>query len=412
MSTRVKIYVRPAGDDLTGDGTSANPFKSVPRALRAVPVIDPGDTRFVIDNTGCVETAPIVFPPFVSGQMPVYMTGADFASYYLEGYVTVQAVPTQLDVLNEPTTTFTFDPISRLAAVQDASKAWSADQFKGKWLVGSGLYELALIAGNTPNTLDTTCWYTSFTAPVSIVDLSAQLNGGVTLTGVNAPISLNGQRIVRPGPYQNTLVVQGVWEIFALLCDLKNPFVTNSSALFDGCSIRGSGPTNVTDVVIDNGAVAGHLADCAPDLTNSAIQGILENCLMPFTSGLTYGAPSSGYFAACECRRTPFVVNAGTVYVIWLKVDDVPGDAIIADGPGAADLYSVGTGPMVGGVGLHATNGAQIHVYDNVSPTGAGGDLKVGQNAVRTWTSFRTGAPVKNEIDQTPGTGDGSRVWQ
>jgi hypothetical protein len=412
MSTRVKIYVRPTGDDLIGDGTSAKPFKSVARALRAVPVIDPGDTRFVIDNTGCIETEPIVFPPFVSGQMPVYQSGTDFASYYLEGYVTVQAVPTQLDVLNASTTTFTFDPISRLAAVQDTSKAWTADQFKGKWLVGSGLYELAVIAGNTPSTLDTTGWFTPFTAPVSIVDLSAQLNGGANLTGVNAPISLNGQRIVAPEPYPNGLVVMRAWEFSGLLCDLKGPYVWNSSAWFDGCSIRGSGLFEVTDVVIDNAAVLGYLADCAPDVTNSVVQGILENCLMPFTSGLTYGVPSSGGFAYCECRRRPFVISAGTVYVLWLKVDDVPGDAIIADGPGVADLYSVGTGPTVPGVGLHASNGAQIHVHDNVNPTGTAGDLKVGQNPVRTWTGFRTSPPVNNEIDQTPGTGDGSRVWQ
>ena len=62
MSTRVKIYVRPTGNDFTGDGTSAKPFNSVQRALRAVPVIDPGDIRFVIDNTGCVETHPISVP--------------------------------------------------------------------------------------------------------------------------------------------------------------------------------------------------------------------------------------------------------------------------------------------------------------------------------------------------------------
>lgn len=411
MSTRLTIYVRPTGDDLTGDGTSTNPFKSVARALRAVPVIDPGDTRFVIDNTGCVETEPIVFPPFVSGQMPVFASGADFASYYFEGYVTVQAVPTQLDVLNDPTTTFTFDPISTLHTVQDSSKAWTVDQFKGKWLVGSGTYELAVIAGNTPDTLNTTssnAFTGRFTAPMSIVDLSADLNGGVTLSGVNAPISLNGQRIV-----QNGLAVMGAWEFFALLCDLKSPFVTNSSAYFDGCSIRGNGLFRTTDIVIENAVVFGYLADCAPDMTRSVVQGILENCAMPFASGLDYGSPSSGGFAYCECRRRPFVVSAGTVYVLWLKVDDVPGDAIIANGPCVADLFSVGTGSTVGGIGLHASNGAQIHVHDNVNPTGAGGDLKVGQNPVRAWASFRGGpGPVNNEIDQTPGTGDGSRVWQ
>lgn len=413
MSTRVKIYVRPTGDDRTGDGTSVKPFKSVQRAVRAVPVIDPGDMRFVIDNTGCVETDPIVFPPFVSGRLMVYEGAADFAPYYAEGYVTLQAVPTQLDVLNGPTTTFSFDPVSRLAKVQDTSKAWVTDQFKGKWLVGSGAYELAVIGGNTPDTLDTSLWFGAFTVPVSIVDLAADLNGGVNLVGVSAPISFNGQRMIQPGPYWSGLNIEGIQEVWALLCDLKNPRVRAGAATLDGCYIHGEGGGNITDIVITNsGYLAGYISDCSPDAPAATIQGIIENCAMPFVSGLTFGVSSSGGFAACECRRTPFVVGAGTTYVGWLKVDNVPGDAIIANGPGAVDLFSVSTGPTVGGIGLHALNGAQVHVYDNVNPTGAGGDLKVGENPVRTWAGFRAGPPVRNEIDQTPGSGDGSRVWE
>ena len=155
MSMRVKIYVRSTGDDFTGDGTPTKPFRTVQRALRGVPVIDPGDMRFVIDNTGCVETDPIVFPAFVSGQIALFDVGPDFAPYMVEGYVTLQALPTQLDALDGPTTTFTYDSLSGLAKVQDTSKAWAVDQFKGKWLVGSGVFDLAAIAGNTANTLDT-----------------------------------------------------------------------------------------------------------------------------------------------------------------------------------------------------------------------------------------------------------------
>jgi hypothetical protein len=117
-------------------------------------------------------------------------------------------------------------------------------------------------------------------------------------------------------------------------------------------------------------------------------------------------------FANYEVRGRPLVLSAGAALVLAIKADNMPGDAIVANGPGALELYAVGTGPAVGGIGLHASNGAQVHVHDNVNPTGAGGDLKVGQNPVRTWTDFRTNPPVKNEIDQIPGTGDGSRVWE
>ena len=127
---------------------------------------------------------------------------------------------------------------------------------------------------------------------------------------------------------------------------------------------------------------------------------------------MPFGFSPSGQFANCECRKTPFVFGAGAISVLNLKVNNVLADAVIANGPGALDLYEVGTGPTVGGIGLHASNGAQVHVNNNVKPTGASGDLKVGQDPVRTWANFRSNPPINNEIDQTPGTGDGSRVWQ
>lgn len=409
------MYVRPSGNDTTGDGTLSRPFRTLKRALRAVPVIDPGDIRFVVDNTGCVETDPIVFPPFASGQIADYGPGTDFAPYWPEGYVTLQAIPTALDVLNGPTTAFTYDSLSGLATVQDTSKTWAKDQFKGKWLVGSGWSDLAAIAGNAKDTLDTTALGPSapwppFTPPLRIVDAGAELNGSVILAGVRAPISFNGQRITQPGePYAVTLYVNNCLEFDAALCELRDPWVENDFA-FIRAYIHGEGGGNITDTVFNNGwgVFQGYVADCTPDTSTgfTIIQGIVENCPMPF------GFSPSGQFANCECRKTAFALGAGAISVLHLKVDDVPGDAISANGPGALDLYAVGTGPTVGGFGLHASNGAQVHVNANVNPTGVGGDFIVGQNPKRTWTNFRTAAPFRNEIDQTPGTGDGSRVWE
>jgi hypothetical protein len=252
---------------------------------------------------------------------------------------------------------------------------------------------------------------------VSIVDLTAELNGGVLLSGVGAPISFNGQKVIQPGAYKNGLFVNGGQEFWASLCDLKNPWVTSAYAFFEGCYIHGEGG-NITDTLFHNREVVvrGYLVDCSPDIWAgyASVGGIVENCATPFSFPGAFG-----FFVSCECRRAPLalfenssIFGAGAVSVFYLKVDNVPGDAIIANGPGVLDLYAVGTGPQVGGIGLHASNGAQVHVHDNVNPTGAGGDLKVGQNQVRTWTDFRTGPPVNNEIDQTPGTGDGSRVWE
>jgi hypothetical protein len=416
MSMRVKIYVRPTGNDSTGDGTLTSPYRTLQRALRAVPVIDPGDMRFVIDNTGCVEANPVAFPPFISGQVQAWDLGTDFAPYFAEGYVTLQAIPKQLDTLNDPTTSSALDPVSGLAMVQDTAKAWAVDQFKGKWLVGSGVMELAAIAGNTSNTLDTAYpFYSPFTTPVRIVDYAAELSGGVIVSGVSAPIVFNGQRVVQPGAYANGLRVTGCQEFIAALCELKDPWVTGCGDALLFTYIHGEGATNFTDVVFDNvfGNLWGYIADCSPGMgLFTGIQGIIENCAMPF--GLT------GQFGFCECRKTPFIfgmdaagaILGGNIEVYHLKVNNVPGDAVIASGPGALLLYSVGAGPKVGGVGLHASNGAQVHVFNNVNPTGAGGDLKVGQNPMRTWSDFRNNAPKKNEIDQTPGTGDGSRVWE
>lgn len=416
MSMRFTVYVRPTGNDSTGDGTLAAPFRTLQRALRSVPVIDPGDMRFVIDNTGCVETDPVVFPPFISGQIKPWDLGTDFPPYFAEGYVTLQAIPAQLDKLNDPTTSSTLDPVSGLAKVQDTSKAWAVDQFKGKWLAGSGMMELAPIAGNTSNTLDTAFPFLfPFTTPVRIVDYAADLSGGVIVSGVGAPIVFNGQRISKSVAWENGLHVTGCQEFVAALCDLKDPWVTGCGDALLFAYIHGEGGGNIADTVFanDSGALWGYITDCSPATgADTFIQGIIENCPMPFGP--------SGQFAYCECRKTPFsfgmdpvgALIGGHIEVFHLKVENVPGDAIVANGPCALLLYAVGTGPKVPGYGLHASNGAQVRVYSNVNPTGAGGDLKVGQNPMRPWLNFRTTPPQMNEIDQTPGTGDGSRVWE
>lgn len=416
MSIRVKIYVRPFGNDNTGDGTQIRPFRTVLRALRAVPIIDTGDMRFIIDNTGCVDTDQIIFPPFISGQELAtdWGGGTDFASFYSEGYVTVQAEPIMLDLLNDGTTTFTPDDYSGLGKVQDTSKAWDVDQFKGKWLVGSGVLEQAPIIGNTADTLDTALALTDHapTAPIRIFDLSAEMNGNVIVSGVRAPIVFNGQKINQPGNYTRGLNVKGCVRFHAWLCDLKNPDVRSCDEASIFAYIHGEGGGNTTDIVF-NGTISlgGYIVDCSPDMTEGFITisgAVIENCPML----QSFGPSASGQVANCEWRKKAFAFGGGAISVMNLLVDNVAGDAVVANGPGALDLSSVGTGPNVGGIGLHALNGAQVRVHGDVNPTGAAGDLKVGQNPVRTWPDFRNIAPVGNEIDQTPGTGDGSRVWE
>jgi hypothetical protein len=367
--------------------------------------------RFVIDNTGSVESAPIVFPPFASGQPADWEAGVDFVPYSPEGYVTLQALPTEIDTLNGSTTTITYDSLSRLAKVRDSSKAWAVDQFRGKWLVGSGYFDLAAIAGNTTDTLDTTAsdHFPPFTGPLRIVDAGADLQGSVILSGIRAPISFNGQRITQPGLNGITLLVDQCQEFDTALCDLMFPSIATDFS-YVRAYIHGNG--GFADVYFSSNwgvLFQSYIADCWPytSIGFTEVAGILENCHMPF------GGSLSGEFALCECRKTPFVLGAGDVSALWLKVDDVPGDAVIANAPCALDLYAVGTGPTVPGFGLRASNGAQVHVHDNVNPTGGSGDLIVGQKPKRTWLDFRTN-PVntKNEIDQTSGTGDGSRVWE
>lgn len=407
MPIRVKIYVRSTGNDETGDGTSGAPFLTVSRALRVPPVFDEsGDLRYVIDNTGCTEASPVKFPAFQSGQgLEFPATGIDFAPYYIEGYVTIQSVPTSLDTLNAATTSYAYDSLSTLAKVTDTSKSWTVDQYKGKFLVGSGSGEIAAIAGNTADTLDTAAYF-AFTAPLSIVEPSGAMNGGVILSGVGANIVLNGQHMVMSGSDDRSLTMLGCDGVYAVMADVQNPDSRQNQNISISGYVHGNGGS-ITGLVCDaqSYTLAGYVKDCVPDTTGlnfNAFGIIVENTAL-LDTGL-FGVTAWCQISIAEWRGKPFRYRGGNGMTVQnLKVSNVTGDGIIADGPGALELAAnVGVDTAsVSGIGLVATNAAQVKISNpsSVQPVGGSGALKVGSNAtLMTWGPF-TG----NEYDPTHG---------
>jgi hypothetical protein len=60
------IYVRPPGDDSTGNGSEQFPFRTLQNAARYVPAKIPAGHRYIIDVTGITETLPTDYtlPPW------------------------------------------------------------------------------------------------------------------------------------------------------------------------------------------------------------------------------------------------------------------------------------------------------------------------------------------------------------
>ena len=434
--TITTIYVRPTGSDATGDGTLANPYRTVAYASQQL-------TRYadqlyqIIDCTGIgteTLTSTLHIPPVVSSSHVIADPSPVYGGFGVVAAVTIRAVPATV-VTIVPGFTVNPSTTTGLAEIVVLGAGWTVNEHKGRKLYWGGAV-LSTIYANTADTLYvcTDANFISNADPVYIVEETAELRltgasstaATLQIMGTQASVALLGLKVTRatPASYSNqSLEVAQIEDFLAYGCTFEgvsfygaiatNPLLSGcwlkAPSTFEAFNLFGSGfsavdtfwdaitcdwntqgsfPVYVLTSVYDGCNAVGHATTSLPAINYQFIQTLIRN-------GTEEGVR---YRCGLPCLLSS------------VRIENCVGDGINAASPGRLDLAGV-TGSGNGGYGLQATRGANVDVDAGVTVTGTSGDLKVGGLAVRTWADFRTNPPLQRQADFfNAATSDGSVV--
>jgi hypothetical protein len=424
LGTRITIYARLTGDDTTGKGTLALPYRTLPRAMQDVPHVIPLNLWYLIDISGLgLETLPTDYamPPISTGVGADFdfsgVGPAEFSPFFTP--LTIYAMPKLLaaippaeavinpgDILSDvgdPNTglrTITLTPAAVLA-----HPSWAVPNIlKGSFAIGSlNANDQATVLENTATTI-TYATNVALTAPIRIMESSTTLTGSVSPTGFfrgvftasgTTGLSMLGVSVVPPSASGFVgLLSDGCVSISLRLgkfvdVDIENIINRARSCYFATDSIgmfiaRGSWAAQ--SCLVEGIISANELGDYIWRTTK--LDGV-ENLGEVFDTNVgvfPYGVPG---FVAQRCLITNGgVIFHGTHGILQnVTINDSIGDAIATNG-GFLDLQSV-QGAGGPGLGVAASKGALVQADANTTVAGATGALQSGGLAIQpTWATL------------------------
>jgi hypothetical protein len=406
--TERTIYVRPAGSDLTGDGSLGNPYATIERALQDVPMVIKSNMAYCIDLTG-MGTIPISATPYLIGYLGDSLTKYDYVNNWrsYHGALTFQAEPTVLDTIQAGDVTGVItDPDSTLKTLQ-TTKAWVPSAYKGAIALGpSGSFECYAIADNTATDLKLCSRYTP-SYPLQIVVPSAELQAdasayyamslwnnkcsiafcGIKLTGF---ASSWGVGLLAYGGNESII---GWGSQFSSMQLSGYPTSPNGTSRMIGCSFLGDGVQKCgwksmwDDFyscyfdTVERTEVGYH------EMSHHEIQQacVMDGC-EPFGIGWGYSDLFLGGATIYKCEILNAVGYGAAFYSSTepsilkdVLIANAASDAVYARGPVYLDLADVGGGGN-GRYGVKLTNGATAYHRWGTDVTGVAGDYQVGSN--------------------------------
>ena len=436
----VTIYARLDGSDTKGTGSLKQPYRTFQRAIRDVPPAIPPGFKYVVDITGIGnELVPDNYqlPEILS---PLLVATADDPTTFpfrFTAPLTIQATPQpatnipigDTSVAAADIVSVTADPGSGLAilTVSTARPSWAVSGVKGKQLIGnaSGQASCAvydsnatqLFLCNQPVNVPAIGSYT-------IVEPSATLlannpgieDAAVTCIGPNS-IAFLGIHFVCLAPGNSGLMLGGMPTAVVELCVVEGivinacleQVILNANVLSNGfMDLESSSITSFTSLWLD---AAGY------DFTGGESLGLFFRRTVfdgnPQALGPASPAPAtsigglgSSTWTFAHCILTNTADNALHAFATtqWqldtVVIENSAGDAILCEG--SQMILNAVTGGGNTGFGVHVNDGGIVRVVDDGTlVTGTSGDMNVGTLVARTWTDFRTTAPIENEYDLT-----------
>jgi hypothetical protein len=457
----ITIYARTTGDNTTGNGTLAAPYRTFQRAVQDVPSNIPAGVNYVVDITGITETLPAQYIlPAWKGPIVEGITTDRF--YPQSALVAIQATPQRVAsmpaadsiVAASDIASVTQDPITQLITVNlnVARATWGGNGLKGKFGIGStGGQENAVIY-ESDTTFCRIATTVALSTPWEIMEPGATLTGSSTATdrgALNAfncdSIALNGIKVTTTSASPAAgAFIQGYGEIVTQLCELQSanliasgPFINRivrcwmygDAGIWGRFVVMQGLCENLTSNLIQGPAVpqfrravyqnsvtldiADRLVQLGGPLATTVSLFRMDNCLV---RGVT-GATGDGI----RYHGSKALLNRVDVY-------NCARDGIRCElGTGILELTNCGSasaGALNVGFGLNTQDGMLVKAdaATNTTNPGAGrglrgtaGETKTGNIATQTWANFVAGG--KNTYDITAvgaggATGTGSRLTE
>jgi hypothetical protein len=288
--TTQRIYARATGNDTTGTGTLANPYRTFQRAIRDVPLQIPPGTRIVVDITGIgLEVLPPNYAlPAIQGPF-----GLDVSFAFPDADFPWSTV-TALEIIATPKLAssvapadqvitagnligpgITFDPDTNLIEIH-TNKSYAADALKGLFLQGAtgtngviwhntaGPNSIIYVSSSLTPDEPLTPFFALPVAPLSITEPSAELQtqkgpfdaikGGFYIAG-SGSMGIRGVKIKLAPAFTNPtgfdVEVFGSRTIFFENCDIDTIGIFHSGGeiIFISSIVHG------TDTAFGGGAL-------------------------------------------------------------------------------------------------------------------------------------------------------------
>lgn len=438
-----RIFVRPDGNDVTGDGKSEiTAFQTAQHAFTTLPhVIQPGQA-IIVDVTGIgVESFPAGYQmPEVHGAALLQASSAtDYLPFIFLASLNVWATPQPASNIPLAETTvpagsvITADPVTGLAIITaplGTRPSWASDVLKGKMIISDSnapssgaIYasnadqlfvaqDAGAIAGNLtivePSATFQTPTGTSGDGPgFESADITSLSFGGIAFTCSDGSVALGVENT--PQPILELCDIAGLQNESCPEQVLLRSTVVRNSLDIESCQF-----TLSRSLALDVSSAVLNVDNCA--FFRSVFDG------NQFSIGPTQFVTSTGAFGGAYEFQQVLIRNsvapAGAVFAQGfgsyafenVLIQGASADAIHGEGLVSLVLTNVngGTGnpgdPANGGYGLSLMDGATARITDDAtlvtgSAEGPNSDLKVGVLPVRPWSDFRTNAPIKNQFD-------------
>jgi len=427
---RQVIFVRPTGNDTTGDGTLLNPYLTPNRGLLDIPNIILDPDRYVIEMTGYGTYGnDIALPPTIGGRVlvssspsaqPSYPFPApDFAGFLGELPITFQALPTTT-VLADVVSSTLIGPAAIGGAVDNAmTNIRVPGTLIGQFLIGTaGSGPVGAIYDNLPQDI----FYGGFAEPTpTLCNPSATITGTITIEGVQCAVQFNGVNIA-------ALEATACAAPSFCMCDLTSLRLYNTSGITYGLMVFIGDSANTSGILRVAGLNTLAYFICSASASDSEIvtEAGSEGSLLLLDSAINgrigqeengTGETFTGH-ASLQLQNLAFFIGVAGFGGVTLLSDDnlldnvyiaggVAGEAAVAVYGGRQKLKNVNGGALIFGVlstdyGVLVPNTGASAIITAIGCsllTGTVADLQIGSLGPRTWADFLANPPVKIQAD-------------
>lgn len=406
------IVARTTGDDVTGEGTLANPFRTFARAIQAVPTIIPDGERWFVDITGLgVELLPPEFqvPAFFSNgpAFAIDLTPV-FDAFFFQSKVNIFALPSVVATITPAqVVSQVADPTTGLRTVT-VTLIFAVNQHQGRFLYEPGTGIMAPISENGVSTLTlaTTSAFPLLTS-LQIIEPSVELRGtdigtfspGLNMEGIVASINWNGIKFRHADP--NTFVASVAMSFCDVVnfigCDMDglSAFSGLQSEFMASCTVRNRffELRGNASGIVNTAFINTPFTQIGPDGDRGVLQTFALRLLGTSGFGHTFANRSetfswlvfSGHWKNSVGKAIQYLGGAHCT-IDGALIEGSTSDALFAAGPGLIRYVNI-AGAGNTGFGANVRNGCQLQGVTTNTVTGAG-QVKVGVAAAGTWAAL------------------------